>query len=98
MKATAYRVAILCFAGLWVTSEFAYAGSSSPTTTSTTSASAVKTYHDGSIRDLDAIGNRNVGCGRGLGNWYSLDKQIAMGKQYAQQVLSTSKMINDPVV
>jgi predicted Zn-dependent protease len=60
--------------------------------------SKLKVYHDGSIRDIDAIGNRNVGCGRGIGNWYSLEKQIAMGKQFAQQVESTSKMINDPVV
>lgn len=58
----------------------------------------VRTYHDGSIRDIDAIGNRNIGCGRGIGNWYSLEKQIAMGKSYAQQVESTSKLITDPVV
>jgi predicted Zn-dependent protease len=55
-------------------------------------------YHDGSIRDISAIGNRNVGCGRGLGNWYSLEKQIAMGKSYAAQVESTSKLITDPVI
>ncbi|MGA8490642.1 MAG: M48 family metallopeptidase [Terriglobales bacterium] len=58
----------------------------------------VKTYHDGSIRDIDAIGNRNVGCGRGIGNWYSIEKQIAMGKTYAQQVESTSKLVTDPVI
>jgi predicted Zn-dependent protease len=58
----------------------------------------VKEYHDGSVRDLNAIGNRNVGCGRGLGNWYSLDQQILMGKNYAEQVNTTSRMITDPVV
>ncbi len=58
----------------------------------------VKVYHDGSIRDISAIGNRNVGCGRGLGNWYSLEKQVAMGRQYAAQVEQQSKMITDPVV
>lgn len=52
----------------------------------------------GGINDLNAIGNRNVGCGRGMGNWYSLDKQIAMGKQFAQQVESTAKLIQDPVI
>jgi predicted Zn-dependent protease len=57
-----------------------------------------KDYHDGSIRDIDAVGNRNVGCGRGLGNWYSLEHQIAMGKAYAQQVEASSKLIKDPVV
>jgi len=57
-----------------------------------------KIKHDGSIRDIDAVGNRNVGCERGIGNWYSLDKQIAMGHAYAQQVESSSKMITDPEI
>ncbi len=51
-----------------------------------------------SMRNIDAIGNRNVGCSKGLGNWYSVEKQIAMGKQFAQQVESSSKMVTDPVV
>ena len=55
-------------------------------------------YHDGSINDLSAIGNRNVGCGRGLGNWYSIEKQIALGKGFADQVSKTAKMVQDPVV
>jgi predicted Zn-dependent protease len=55
-------------------------------------------FHDGSIRDLNAIGNRNVGCGRGVGNWYSMEKQVAMGKTYAQQVESTARLIHDPVI
>jgi predicted Zn-dependent protease len=58
----------------------------------------VKLKHDGGINDLDAIGNRNVGCGRGVGNWYSVEGQINMGRQYAEQVDSTSKLIKDPVV
>ena len=60
---------------------------------------AAKTYpHDGGIKDVNAIGNRNVGCGKGVGNWYSLEKQVAMGKEFAQQVESTSKVIQDPVI
>jgi predicted Zn-dependent protease len=59
---------------------------------------ALKTYHDGSLRDIDAIGNRKVGCDRGLGNWYSLEKQIDMGRGYAAQVESTTKLITDPVI
>jgi predicted Zn-dependent protease len=58
----------------------------------------IKTYHDGSIRDIAAIGNRNVGCGEGVGNWYSIEKQVAMGKQFAAQVESSVKLINDPVI
>ncbi len=80
-------------------SAFASSADTPPTTETGTPANKdVKTYHDGSIKDLDAIGNRNVGCGRGLGNWYSLDKQIAMGKQFAQQVEATTKLVTDPVV
>src|SRR5258705_7761660 len=57
-----------------------------------------KLKHDGSINDLDAIGNRNVGCGRGIGNWYSVEGQINMGRQYSEQVDSSSKLIKDPVI
>jgi beta-barrel assembly-enhancing protease len=57
-----------------------------------------KVHHDGSMQDIDAIGNRNVGCKQGVGNWYSLDKQVAMGRSYAEQVESSSKLITDPVV
>jgi predicted Zn-dependent protease len=47
---------------------------------------------------IDSIGNRNVGCGRGAGNWYSLDKQVAMGRQYSQQIEHSAKLVTDPVV
>ncbi|HKV77988.1 MAG TPA: M48 family metallopeptidase [Candidatus Sulfotelmatobacter sp.] len=54
--------------------------------------------HDGGRTDVDAVGNRNVGCGRGVGNWYSVEKQVAMGRSFAQQVESQVKLVNDPVV
>src|ERR1700756_4832591 len=63
-----------------------------------TSPDPAKLKHDGGINDLDAIGNRNVGCHRGLGNWYSVEGQINMGRQYADQVDNSSKLIKDPVV
>jgi beta-barrel assembly-enhancing protease len=50
------------------------------------------------INDIAAIGHRNVGCDKGAGNWYSLEKQIAWGKQISQQVDSQSRLINDPVI
>lgn len=59
---------------------------------------AVHRYHDRGKRDIDAIGTRNVGCGRGLGNWYSLERQIAMGRDYSAQVESTTKMVRDPQI
>ena len=56
-----------------------------------------KVKHDGSEKDVDAIGNRKVG-GRGLGNWYSLETEIKMGQQYAMQVEQSVKLVQDPVV
>ncbi len=54
--------------------------------------------HDGGKTDVDAVGNRNVGCGRGVGNWYSVEGQVARGRVYAQQIESQVKLINDPVI
>src|SRR5207253_3082799 len=47
--------------------------------------------------DVDAIGNRKMG-GRGMGNWYSIESEIRMGKEYAQQVEASVKLIQDPVI
>jgi predicted Zn-dependent protease len=52
---------------------------------------------EGGKDDVDAIGNHDVG-GRGLGNWYSLETEIRMGKEYAQIVESSAKLLRDPVV
>ena len=49
----------------------------------------------GSEKDINSIGNRGVGKGINL---YSIEKEIAVGKQFAQEVERTSKLINDPVV
>jgi beta-barrel assembly-enhancing protease len=48
-----------------------------------------------SKEDVEAIGNRNVGKGP---NFYSLEREIALGKQLAQEVERSSKLIDDPVV
>src|SRR5260370_38239578 len=45
--------------------------------------------------DVEAIGNRKVGKGP---NFYSLEKEIALGKQLAQEVERSSKLVDDPVV
>ena len=52
----------------------------------------------GSKDDVDAIGNRDVGGGRGLGNWYSLETEIRMGREYAQMIDTTVKLVQDPVI
>src|SRR5271167_2386858 len=56
-----------------------------------------KVKHDGSKADVDAIGNRKVG-GRGLGDWYSLETEIRMGKSYSMQVENGVKLVQDPVI
>ena len=56
-----------------------------------------KVKHNGGKDDVDAVGNRHMG-GRGLGDWYSLESEIRMGKQYSMMIESSSKMVNDPVV
>ncbi|MGA2219868.1 MAG: M48 family metalloprotease [Terracidiphilus sp.] len=51
----------------------------------------------GSIDDVSAVGNRDIG-GRGMGNWYSVDTEIKMGKMYASEIEKSTKFITDPVV
>jgi beta-barrel assembly-enhancing protease len=51
----------------------------------------------GSIEDVSAVGNRDIGA-RGIGNWYSVDTEIKMGKMYAEEIEKSTKFINDPVV
>jgi predicted Zn-dependent protease len=55
----------------------------------------VKGVKAGSEKDVNSIGNRGVGKGVNL---YSLQREIALGKQAAMEVEKTAKMINDPVV
>jgi predicted Zn-dependent protease len=49
----------------------------------------------GSKADVNAIGNRNVGHGL---NFYSLEHEIALGKQLSAEIERQAKFINDPVV
>ena len=48
-----------------------------------------------SRNDIEEIGDRDVGKGM---NFYSLEKEIALGKSLAQQVEQQSRLIQDPVV
>jgi hypothetical protein len=53
-----------------------------------------KIKHDGSKDDVDAIGNRKMG---GM-DWYSIEKEIRLGKEFAQQIEQSMRMVKDPVV
>src|SRR6202171_1365681 len=70
---------------------------STPTTPTVTPADPDKVKHDGGKKDVDAIGNRKMGA-RGMGNWYSIESAIRMGKEYAQQVEGSVKLVQDPVI
>jgi predicted Zn-dependent protease len=49
----------------------------------------------GSKKDPDAIGERDVGKGV---NFYSLEKEIQLGKQLAQDIERQAKIVDDPVI
>jgi hypothetical protein len=51
----------------------------------------------GSEDDVNAVGTRNIG-GRGLGNWYSINGEIGMGKQYSMEIEKSAHLVTDPVV
>ena len=47
--------------------------------------------------DISRIGNRNVGH-KGLGNWYSVESEIALGKEYSGIVEQNLNLFDDAVV
>jgi beta-barrel assembly-enhancing protease len=51
----------------------------------------------GSEDDVNSIGTRNIG-GRGIGNWYSTDWEIRVGKQYSMEVEKSAHLVTDPVI
>ncbi|HZU22636.1 MAG TPA: M48 family metallopeptidase [Terriglobales bacterium] len=68
-----------------------------PAESETMGADPSKVKHDGSLDDVDAIGNRKIGE-KGLGDWYGIESEIKMGKQFAQQIEASVKLVNDPVI
>src|SRR6204780_642664 len=56
---------------------------------------AVPSFADDKNKNPDAIGDRDVGKGV---NFYSLEKEIAIGKGMAQQVERQAKIIDDPTI
>jgi predicted Zn-dependent protease len=53
------------------------------------------TFADKKEKDPEEIGNRDVGKGV---NFYSIEKEIGLGKQMAQEVERQAKIVNDPVI
>ncbi len=74
------------------------ASTSNPSTSAATQ-DAPKETHDKGKNDIDDIGDRKIGStGKSLGDWYSIDTDIKIGKQYAMMVESSARLIQDPVV
>ena len=53
-----------------------------------------KGHHSGGKDDVDAIGNRKVAGW----DWYSIESEIKMGKEYATQIEASLKLVTDPVI
>jgi beta-barrel assembly-enhancing protease len=71
--------------------------SSAPDANTPATDSKMPGVKQGSIDDVNAVGTRDIG-GRGMGNWYSTETEIRMGKSYAMQLEKSVKFVNDPVV
>jgi predicted Zn-dependent protease len=53
------------------------------------------TVKQGTESDVSSIGNRKVGHGW---DFYSIQKEIALGKELSQEVEKSSKLVTDPVI
>jgi len=47
--------------------------------------------------DIDSIGSRNIGKG-GVGDWYSLEQEQNMGRQYAKAIDRSTTLLKDPLI
>lgn len=56
-----------------------------------------KVPRPGSKDDIDSIGSRKIGEGK-AGNWYSLEKEIAMGREYSREIETRLNLVEDPTV
>ncbi len=61
----------------------------------TPQAMVMPAFADKKMNDPDEIGNRDVGKGINL---YSIEKEIGMGKQMAQEVERQAKIVDDPII
>ncbi len=61
----------------------------------TQQAMVMPAFADKKKNDPDEIGNRDVGKGINL---YSIEKEIGMGKQMAQEVERQAKIVDDPII
>jgi beta-barrel assembly-enhancing protease len=56
-----------------------------------------KSKHLAEKDDIQAIGTRNFGK-KGFGNWYSVEEEIGMGREYSHAIDAHTKLLGDPIV
>jgi len=47
--------------------------------------------------DIQAIGTRSIGS-KGVSNWYSVEQEIGIGREYSKEIEDRVRLLNDPVV
>ena len=53
--------------------------------------------HPKGMDDLEAIGTRNISGGR-MGNWYSIEKETRLGKDYAYEIEGFTRPLRDSTI
>jgi beta-barrel assembly-enhancing protease len=56
-----------------------------------------KRKHIAAKDNIQAIGIRKIG-GRGVGNWYSVEQEIGIGRDYSRVIESNNAQLRDPVI
>ncbi len=87
------RIAVLltCFAPFAISQDSRPPGGPEPQTAGS------QQRQQGQKDDVSSIGNRKIGS-KGIGNWYSLEREISLGREYAQEVEASARLLDDPVV
>ncbi len=89
---------ILCASQWAMTEQESTPGSDSAQLHSQQQSSRPHSFKHGSGKsDIEAIGSRQIG-GKGFGNWYSIENEVAMGKQYAEAVEESTTLLKDPLI
>jgi predicted Zn-dependent protease len=88
-------VAILAALGLLSVAGFAQDQSTTDQQDQTQNQSQKSKKSTDKKKDPDTIGDRDIGKGV---NFYSLDREIALGKQMAQEVERQAKIVDDPII
>lgn len=71
--------------------------SDSQTVPNTVSTQDARVARPGSKDDIDSIGARQIGK-RGVGNWYSPEREVAVGKEYAEEIESEVTLLQNRAV